>query len=55
MPAESCEMTVSEETNMSVFLPSVKGPGLSSVALVHFLVRHLNNFIDEVEHIMGVR
>ena len=46
MPKELCRRPISEKTPISVLLPTMKEAGICSFALLDFLLRKQNDFLD---------
>ncbi|KAH3728508.1 hypothetical protein DPMN_054465, partial [Dreissena polymorpha] len=46
VPKEFCNQSVNDNTPLAVFLPSTSGPGLCSYAMLDFLFRKQNDFLD---------
>lgn len=47
VPDKLCKDTVSEETTLAMLLPSVKGLGICSFALLRYMALIQNNFMEE--------
>ncbi|KAH3807136.1 E3 ubiquitin-protein ligase RNF213-like [Dreissena polymorpha] len=46
VPKEFCKQQIHDDTPLAVFLPATNGPGLCSYAMVDFLLRKHNDFLD---------
>ena len=55
VPEEMCEETVSDETSLVMLLPSTKGLGVCSVALLQYLAVIQNNFMEEYSRVAQQR
>ncbi|KAK2149470.1 hypothetical protein NP493_2985g00001, partial [Ridgeia piscesae] len=51
VPEEMCEETISNETSLAMLLPSMKGLGVCSVALLQYLAVIQNNFMEEYSRV----
>ena len=47
VPEELCEEAVGEEMSLAMLLPSVKGIGVCSFALLRYLAMTQNNFVEK--------
>ncbi len=55
LPAELCRITMNDDTKIATFLPSVGGAGQCSVALMHYLIKNLLDFFNDVEILTKVK
>lgn len=55
VPEELCEEAVSEETSLAMLLPSVKGIGVCSFALLRYLAVIQNNFVEKYSELTKQR
>ena len=55
LPTQLCEMPMNDNTSIAVFLPSERGQGQCPVALIHYLVKNLHEFLNEVEVFQKVK
>lgn len=53
VPREYCQETISSNSCLAMLLPSLRGQGLCSYALVHFLLMKQNEFLQQYYHITG--
>ncbi|KAH3815373.1 hypothetical protein DPMN_143895, partial [Dreissena polymorpha] len=53
-PKEFCSKSITDETPLAVLLPSTVGPGLCSYAMLDFLFREQNAFLDDYIRMAGM-
>ncbi|XP_052215091.1 E3 ubiquitin-protein ligase rnf213-alpha-like isoform X2 [Dreissena polymorpha] len=54
-PKEFCSKSITDETPLAVLLPSTVGPGLCSYAMLDFLFREQNAFLDDYIRMAGIK
>ncbi len=47
VPKEYCGKEIGDNTSLALLLPTMKGEGICSTGLIHFLVKQHNDFIEE--------
>ena len=47
VPKEYCAIEITDNTSLALLLPTLKGEGICSTGLVHYLVTLHNEFIEE--------
>jgi len=55
VPREFCEETVTTDTRLAMLLPTVKGLGVCSFALLQYLATMQNNFMEEYSRLTSQR
>ena len=55
LPAKCCELEINMNTPLVMLLPSWRGQGLCSMAMVYFLCAVQNHFLDGYAEIMNIQ
>ena len=55
LPINLCEMEINKDSKLAMLLPTWKGQGLCSLAMVHYLCAVQNKFLEEYAEIMNIQ